>query len=400
MPGLQIYAPLERAMVRLADLALSPISWLRRAPSAPPGRPERVLLMRLERIGDLLMVLDAIGEARALWPGANIDLAVGSWNLPLARLIPGIAAIQGADVPWLARDGTGHRWAELLRRARAWRRLRYDLVINFEPDIRSNLLAWMTGAPRRYGYWTGGGGAFLTDAIEYEPTAHVAANASHLVRRAADLTGAATMARESPAAPTLVPPAAAIARATRVVDGTPRPLVGVHVSGGRESKQWHLDRFASVARRVAEARGATIVLTGSAADRPMVRSVADQLADVRVIDVSGQLDLAELAALMARLDLLITGDTGPMHIASAMDTPLVALFGPSDPRRYGPRSTRQRVLRVDLPCSPCGQVRLPPERCRGHVPDCMDGLQVELVAGAALDLLDQPPAGAPTVTAR
>ena len=82
----------------------------------------------------------------------------------------------------------------------------------------------------------------------------------------------------------------------------------------------------------------------------------------------GRLDLVELAGLLASLDLLVTGDTGPMHLASAVDTPLVALFGPSDPRRYGPTSPRQRILRVDLPCSPCGQVRLPPERCRGHVP--------------------------------
>ena len=74
------------------------------------------------------------------------------------------------------------------------------------------------------------------------------------------------------------------------------------------------------------------------------------------------------------LDVLVTGDTGPMHLAAAWARRVVALFGPSNPRRYGPLGDAQRVLRVDLPCSPCGQVRLPPERCRGHVPDCMDGI--------------------------
>ena len=66
---------------------------------------------------------------------------------------------------------------------------------------------------------------------------------------------------------------------------------------------------------------------------------------------------------------------------------VVALFGPSDPRRYGPLATKQRVLRVQLPCSPCGQVRLPPERCRGHVPDCMDGITVDAVVRAARELM-------------
>jgi ADP-heptose:LPS heptosyltransferase len=102
------------------------------------------------------------------------------------------------------------------------------------------------------------------------------------------------------------------------------------------------------------------------------------------------LDIPALAALLGRMDLLVTGDTGPMHLAAAMATPIVALFGPSDPRRYGPNTPEARVIRVDLPCSPCGQVRLPPQRCRGHVPDCMDGLTVEMVLSAAAELLGPP----------
>ncbi len=107
----------------------------------------RVLLLRLERIGDLLMTLDAIAEARAIWPAARIDLAVGSWNEPLARLIPEITTVDIADVPWLARDRAGDGWPALVSKARAWRRQAYDVVINFEPDIRTNFLAWIAGAP-------------------------------------------------------------------------------------------------------------------------------------------------------------------------------------------------------------------------------------------------------------
>src|SRR5207342_2175342 len=101
--------------------------------------------------------------ARATWPDAAIDLAVGSWNAPLAGLIPGIRTVHTLDVPWLAREREGDTWARLIARARAWKLERYDLVINFEPDIRSNFLAWLSGAPRRFGYSTGGGGSFLTE---------------------------------------------------------------------------------------------------------------------------------------------------------------------------------------------------------------------------------------------
>jgi len=91
--------------------------------------------------------------------------------------------------------------------------------------------------------------------------------------------------------------------------------------------------------------------------------------------------------VLAELDVLVTGDTGPMHLAAAVGTPLVALFGPSNPVRYGPLSGAHRILRVDLWCSPCGQVRLPPERCRGHVPECLDRISVDTVVQATIELL-------------
>jgi ADP-heptose:LPS heptosyltransferase len=381
---LQIYDPRERLLVGLADLAIAPIGWFGRS-TPPAAAVRRVLLMRLERIGDLLMVLDAIRDARAAWPDAEIDLAVGSWNVPLARLIQGVNGIEIADAPWLARDDSAASSRALIARARSWRARRYDVVVNFEPDIRSNFLAWLTGAPRRVGYWTGGGGRFLTDAQPYAPTTHVSVNARQLIARAAGRSP------EAPdrTTPHLVPPPDAARAADRLLRGHHGPFVGVHASGGRESKQWHLNRFAGVARRLAESKNATIVLTGSAADRPLVDAVRQGLTGLPTIDASGTLDLPSLAALLSRLDLFITGDTGPMHLAAAVGAPVVALFGPSNPLRYGPLGAHQRVLRIDLPCSPCGQVRRPPERCRGHVPDCLDGISVDTVVAAAVDLLDE-----------
>ncbi|HWB31155.1 MAG TPA: glycosyltransferase family 9 protein [Vicinamibacterales bacterium] len=379
---LQIYDARERALVRAADVALAPLRWL---PRAAPRAARRVLLLRLERIGDLLMAIDAIRDARADWPDAQIDLAVGSWNEPIARLIPGVSNVLVADAPWLAR-GSAASWRRLVATARRWRARRYDLVVNFEPDIRSNLLAWLTGAPARVGYGTGGGGALLTEALAYEPSRHVAVNARTLIAYAAGRVHEPDGHPRASAA--LTPPADAIARAADLLRHASRPLVGVHASGGRLSKQWHLDRFAAVARRLAAERGATIVLTGSPSDRSMVDEVAAALGGVTMIRADGALDLPSLAALLDQLDVFITSDTGPMHLAAAMQTAVVALFGPSDPKRYGPRAAVERIVRVDLPCSPCGQVRLPPVRCRGHVPDCMDGIGVDVVVARALEILD------------
>lgn len=326
------------------------------------------------------MTHEAITRARQLWPAAEIDLAVGSWNAPLARMMPEVSRVDVLDVPWLAREGTGLSWPALISKARRWRTRGYDLVINFEPDIRSNFLAWHTGASRRVGYWTGGGGAFLTDALAYDPSVHVATNAQHLLAHV-DARAAAV----SVAPPRLTIDAGSDAAASRALAHVPagHRLVGLHVSGGRESKQWHLSRFADVGRQLSQEPNVTLVLTGGPGDRALVDEVKAQLGTAGVVDTAGALDLPATAALLSRLTMVITGDTGPMHLAASVGTPVIALFGPSDPRRYGPLATHQQVLRVQLPCSPCGQVRLPPERCRGHVPDCMDGITVAAVVDAA-----------------
>ena len=114
-----------------------------------------------------------------------------------------------------------------------------------------------------------------------------------------------------------------------------------------------------------------------------------------VIDASGDLDLLELAALLQQLDLFITGDTGPMHLAATVGTPVVAVFGPSAPHRYAPTGPADRIVRVDLPCSPCNRIRQPPARCVGHTPDCLVAVSSEAVITAALAVLDR---GTPRVS--
>jgi lipopolysaccharide heptosyltransferase II len=390
VPELQIPIPRERRLVKLADAAIGSLQWLPAVGRRRARNPiQRVLLLRLERIGDLLMTLAAIEDARAAWPHAEIDLAVGSWNRALANLIPGLARVHTADAPWLARE-TATSWYTLLKQVRRWRARRYDIVINFEPDIRSNFIAWRTRAPIRIGYWTGGGGGLLTDVYAYVPTTHAGMNARRLIADAAGLPAPLEVLRRR-SQRRLTPPEEAERRARDLLQNRPGPFIAVHSGGGRLSKQWYVDRFAETTRALAKTYGATMVLTGSDGDRPIVKQVRRLIADeVAVVDVAGVLDVPALAALLGRMDLLVTGDTGPMHLAAAMGTPIVALFGPSDPRRYGPNTPESRVVRVTLPCSPCGRVRLPPERCRGHVPDCMDGITVDMVLSAAAELLGPP----------
>jgi len=387
METLQIQDPRERAIVRAADAGLTVASVLLKPfasrPAASSGKP-RILLLQLERIGDLVMALEAIRDVRSLAPDARIDLVVGSWNAPLAAAIPSVDQVTSLDARWLAREGEGLAMPGLLRTAWGWRSARYSLAINFEPDIRSNLLLAAAGAARTAGWSSGGGSPLLDVALEYDVTAHTTTNARRLVH---SVFGGPAPAS---ARPLLVIPDSAAAAAAGIL----RPvlgqlLVGIHVSGGRPIKQWSPERFAEVAARLADTRGAVIVATGSPADRGLIAALQAAIAPRLLIDASAADGLLVSAAILQRLALVVTGDTGPMHLASAVGTPVVAVFGPSEPLRYATSGPFDRVVRLDLPCSPCNRIRQPPARCLGHTPDCLAGITTDAVLAAAIAVLDE-----------
>ena len=275
----------------------------------------------------------------------------------------------------------GRAWRRFCRARGAGASGRYDLALNFEPDIRSNLLVAASGAARTVGFSSGGGGPLLDISLPYDPRSHTSDNGRRLAAAALDIPPRRHGAR-------LELSADVKKRAHDLLGAAPAPLIGLHASGGREIKQWPPERFGEVAARLVRERGATIVLTGSAADRALVERARRSLPQTAVIDLSGSLDLMTLAAVLERLDVYVTGDTGPMHLAAAVATPVVAVFGPSDPIRYAPRDGRHRIVRIDLPCSPCNRIRLPPARCVGHTPDCLEGIGVDMVYRAAIDVLD------------
>jgi len=134
------------------------------------------------------------------------------------------------------------------------------------------------------------------------------------------------------------------------------------------------------------------VLTGTAADRPLAQEVAGGLGGA-VHDLTGRLSLVDSLAVIGALDLFLSADTGPMHMAAAVDAPSVSVFGPSDPRRYfsggtGGPETRHVVVQPDLWCAPCNLIRRPPPECLGpDGPECLRLVTVDAVHAAAVRLL-------------
>jgi ADP-heptose:LPS heptosyltransferase len=261
---LNIYDPRERTAVGIADALLRVGVGARLVPGGGGAPPRRVLVLRLERIGDLLMVAGALGRLRALVPEAEIDLVVGSWNADIARLLPGVTRVETLDVPWLAREGTGAQGRALAGRGLSWRTRRYDAALNVEGDSRSNLLAALSGA-RCAGFLS----RRRPVTVDRPRTTHQRRTARRCRWSIASPGRSACRCPRRRFGCETRPPSAR-ARADEVPGSVGRKLIGLHTSGGRGIKQ--CTRAFWRGRRAACARRGPAGLTGAPADRPSGRA--------------------------------------------------------------------------------------------------------------------------------
>lgn len=387
--GSRIYEPWERWLVGAADLPFRAAAgtWrlLVRPAAIDPSAVRRVLVLRLDRIGDVVMSLPALADLRAALPSAHITLAVGRWSEDVARSAPVDERLIW-NAPWVGRPAEGSvPMGTLLREAWARRGSKPDLAFDLQGDVRAALLMRATGARHRVGYANTGGGALLTHVVPLDETVSwVEQN-----RRAVALALGRTPAETKTASPLNEADRDFAERLFGTLAlGSRRPVVVIHPSGGRLVKQWELARWAEVGGQLQRQFGAAVLLSGAAGDGPLAAEVARGLPR-RAYDLTGKLSVRETMAVIAAADLFLSPDTGTMHMACAVGTPSVTVFGPSDPVRYFSGSApRHVVVRADLWCSPCNLIRKPPSECAGAAPpECLGLVSAAAVYEAARRLL-------------
>ena len=264
MAALQIYDRRERALVAAGDAVLAAARGLARPfrRRSPPLAPKRILLLRLERIGDLVMALPAVADLRDAAPDAEIDLVVGSWNEELARAVRGVDRVE-THGSGLARPRLPWRRASAAapcggRLAAAPLRSRDQLRTGRPQQPAARGLGGAVDG--RLPQWWRRGAAGPGPRLSPIRTHHRQCAAAGRDRAADD--AAQRRRGGSPGHPGGEP----AAKQSGILAAARRPLVAMHVAGGRPVKQWDPDRFALVARQLAESCGATIVLTGSPED--------------------------------------------------------------------------------------------------------------------------------------
>lgn len=372
----------KRALIGLSEPFLRVLFGAYRLATLDLGRdlplsPRRILVVRLDSIGDVLLSEPAISALRSRFPKARLDVVAGEAGRAILEGHPGISHLVPYEAPWHAAwRGHAISWTRqvrpLLRVLARLRRRRYDLVCELRGEFRDIAFAACCGARARAGSGDRGGGFFLTRDVHHPGQAH------HLEKAMA--IAAACGAPRPVEGPCLHLTASQRALAGDLLpeDGG-GPYVAFHLGAGFPSKCLPVDRFARAAETLATA-GARPVLVGGPEDAPLADGFRSA-ASVQAIDLVGRLRVKETAAVLERCSLFVGNDSGPMHLAAAAGTPVVAAFGPSDPGTYRPWGVPHRIVRLDVPCSPCDFVN-----CSKEENVCMTGIRAEDFAEACVEL--------------
>ena len=306
--------------------------------------PHRVCLIKPSALGDVVHATPVLAALRARWPGAHLAWVV---NRGLAGLLTGLAELDEVIPFERSRLGFGPRgWFLAAEFLLALRARKFDLAIDLQGLLRSGVMTAATGAEVRVGLPGAreGSGQFYTHTIEipYETT--------HAVDR---LLAVARAFGANTDAPRFLVPRSDSDRAwaAQTLADLPRPWLVVNVGARWPTKRWPPERFAAVARRAVAERSASVIAVGAAEDRNAVDALRSALGDGPWRDLCGRTTLAQLAAIAERADVVLSNDTGPLHLAVAAGARVVAVFTCTQPEKTGPYGPHAEVVASQVWCA-------------------------------------------------
>ncbi len=360
--------------------------WLgRRGKHLPPLTPQtfhprRILVIRLDLIGDLVLSLTVVRALKRAYPEAEIDLLAVPASGAIARPDPDLHEVICYDPNIWRRPQAllrGQNWREAYKLLKRLRARRYDLAVSvFGPW--AGTLAVLSGAPRRVGFGRESYFGFMTDNVpgrHWKPgdSKHEVDYCLELARKAGAIVTPEDRVPRLYVEPQARQAVGRLLSKAGVQESENRPLIACHVSSNNgQSKRWPLPYWATLLDRLIREQHARVILTGASVDLPLIEEVTKRMHE-QPINLAGKTSLPQLAALLQRADLMISGDSGPMHIAAAVGTPLIAIHGPTDPEQSGPVSPKATILRSPIWCSPCYRAKDTAD-CRFYTTQCMKNI--------------------------
>jgi ADP-heptose:LPS heptosyltransferase len=340
--------------------------------------PSQVVLVRASRIGDFLCATPAFKALRNALPGARISLV----GLPIVRDLAVRSPSIDRFIPFPGFPGMAEQFFDARRSLAFFEEMqaeRFDLAIQMHGSgVYSNPFTLLLGAKVTAGFVRSGEAPGLLDAaLPFPENLHEIQK----LLRLTEFLGAETVFSE-PESP-LTPEDHA--EAERLLSGMSRPLIGVHPGAREAIKTWMPERFAAAANELQDYYGGTVIVLGGRGEEQTAELVRERLKVPAALLCGKTGTLGALGAVIQRLAVLLTNDTGPAHFAYALGTPSVTVFGGTRPAEWAsPREDRHAALAFDVTCRPCEHFSCP----IGDV--CLKGVGVSEVVNAARRVLEEP----------
>ncbi len=284
---------------------------------------EKVLFFRPDHIGDLLLTTPAIHSLKKSFPELNLTAAVGSWSAEILKYNPYINDISIISLPWLARD-TKASYIEMIKKIFQLRRSNYDHIFSFRIAAKSALVSYILGGKKRWGFDVVKSRWAFTDKVSYNTKKHVVENYLDIIETFGakrENNGLEIFIRDEE-------------RSNFIKKfNLPDDYVVISPGAGYSPKLWISERWAKIADWLSF--NIPVVITGSNSEKSLIKEITSEMKG-KFVNLCGELSIRELAVLIEKSKLLISVDSASMHIASALSTPLIALFGFTDPVQWGP----------------------------------------------------------------
>lgn len=337
-------------------------------PMKPPKK--RILVIKLSSLGDIFHALPAVNNLQVALD-AEVDWVTQPEYVELVGCFPMVSTV----IPFPRRQF----WSQAPAFLRSIRARRYDYVIDFQGLLKSAIVARVALGGKRIGpSFQREGARFLYDAVAGRRNKD-----RHAVEENLDVVRYLGLP--------VLPAAFPVQFSAPVVDQTV-PRVGLVPWSRRLNKNWPSSHFIEVARRIQAEFGASIYLFGSGEDRSGCEKICASLSGSSgagsVMNLAGQTSLVEMGGWFSKMNLVVANDSGPLHMAVALDIPVVTVFGPTDPKRTGPYGNEQHVVRSGVDCSPCLR-----KECRLPRVECLERITPEHVMRAVRNVLGAVKAG-------
>lgn len=379
----QLLRTLILALVRIIGLP-GALRAARKARTAIPSAP-RILLIRPDHLGDLVLTTPVLHALKEHAPDASITMMVGPWSSEVVARHPAIDRLLPCPFPGFQRAAQKPLtpYILLFSIARQLRRGHYDLAINLRPDFWwGAALLYLAQIPRRIGYAIAPGTPFLTQALPFPSPEMATVSSLRLASAALKALGREPL--EEPFTPERYPlqfvptteeRQAITQRLAHEGIETDTPIVVIHPGTGAAVKLWRVEAWSAIANAlpalVTSPEPVRIILTGSKSEQPLLAEIAQGITNPPLLLTD--LTVGQLAALLQRAKMVLGVDNGPLHLAVAQNTPTLHIFGPTDPRIFGPWGSAQRHVVLasthrcpGCPCIPCGRLDFSPEELPQH----------------------------------